>query len=495
MNLTMLSAVFRAAQHCLLFGTSMLVPACRRTEWRREWLAELWHVRHATTDDLFSWQGERTVCSFCCGSLQDAWCLRRQPGVSHVPFHSSALRSVVLLAALLALCMVIAYRLPGVRAEEDAGRYHLRPGLMLIQNEDGLRPSTPSVSAAQFRDWQSTDQRYFHGLAFYSSTKESVAVESEGTYFWQVAHASSNLFTLLGIPVQMSDADGSYIDGLPAAVVSYDAWVRNFGADPHVTGRIVHLGTGTARIVGVAPCSSVQLPTNPDIWLLDSADSVSAHSEGFVIALLSPLGKFVASSFMGRTPIGLNDSREGAQELSGISLSDQSQGMASIGVFAFFLALLALPAVTSVSMSESTFSSHRPSWKRSLNRWLFLSTKFALIIAIAYFASLVAAYSWTETYSSAAELVQFSAGFVMSLFGLRWALLDQRHRCPVCLRLVTHPASVGHPSQTFLGWNGTEMMCVGGHTLLHVPSLPTSWFGAQRWLYLDTSWEFLFADS
>jgi hypothetical protein len=39
------------------------------------------------------------------------------------------------------------------------------------------------------------------------------------------------------------------------------------------------------------------------------------------------------------------------------------------------------------------------------------------------------------------------------------------------------------------------MMCVGGHTLLHIPALPTSWFDAQRWLYLDTSWEFLFVGS
>jgi len=26
-------------------------------------------------------------------------------------------------------------------------------------------------------------------------------------------------------------------------------------------------------------------------------------------------------------------------------------------------------------------------------------------------------------------------------------------------------------------------------------SLPTSWFSGQRWLYLDSSWEFLFANS
>ena len=71
--------------------------------------------------------------------------------------------------------------------------------------------------------------------------------------------------------------------------------------------------------------------------------------------------------------------------------------------------------------------------------------------------------------------------------------LDQRQRCPVCLNRVAHPAQVGLASRTFLAWNGTELMCTGGHTLLHVPGLPTSWFGTQRWLYLDASWEFLFA--
>ena len=73
--------------------------------------------------------------------------------------------------------------------------------------------------------------------------------------------------------------------------------------------------------------------------------------------------------------------------------------------------------------------------------------------------------------------------------------MQQRQRCPVCLRRVTHPARVGLASRTFLGWNGTEMVCLGGHTLLHVPSLPTSWFGAPRWLYLDHSWDFLFANN
>jgi hypothetical protein len=34
---------------------------------------------------------------------------------------------------------------------------------------------------------------------------------------------------------------------------------------------------------------------------------------------------------------------------------------------------------------------------------------------------------------------------------------------------------------------------MGGHTLLHLPGGPTSWFGAPGWLFLDPSWSFLFA--
>ena len=50
-------------------------------------------------------------------------------------------------------------------------------------------------------------------------------------------------------------------------------------------------------------------------------------------------------------------------------------------------------------------------------------------------------------------------------------------------------------SRNFLAWNGTELICAGGHGLLHIPELPTSWFSTQRWLYLDASWGSLFSDA
>ena len=156
---------------------------------------------------------------------------------------------------------------------------------------------------------------------------------------------------------------------------------------------------------------------------------------------------------------------------------------------------LALPAITSVSLGEASVNPQKTAWTRRLRRWSFLSAKIAFLLPIVYFVSLDLAYGSTTFGREQSVDIQLISTFLMSLFGLRWVLKDQRQRCPVCLRRVAHPANVGQASRTFLDWNGTEMMCMGGHTLLHVPSLPTSWFSTQRWLYLDTSWGFLFAGS
>ncbi|WP_348270075.1 hypothetical protein P8936_06500 [Edaphobacter paludis] len=139
-------------------------------------------------------------------------------------------------------------------------------------------------------------------------------------------------------------------------------------------------------------------------------------------------------------------------------------------------------------------SSRKRSWSTRLRRWSFLDTKIFLLLPIVYFVSLDLAYLRPSVDALSSEYIQIIASFSICLFGLRWTLRDQRQRCPVCLGKLTHPARVGQPSRNFLAWNGTELICVGGHGLLHVPDIPTSWFSEQRWLYLDPSWEVLFVE-
>lgn len=483
----------------LLRTASLLVPSIHREDWRREWSAELWHVRHSyvSVDDTYSWESQRKITAFCLGAFPDALCLRSQPAKGNtapVHIHGSAAHTLLWLSAALALCFAISRLLPGVEAENEAGRYQIRPNVLLIN--EAAADTNPSISAALYQNWKMTRQRFFQELAFYRVSRETAEAGSAAMP-WSVAHSTRNLFQLLGLPINFAERADDADSSLPEVILSHDTWMRSFAGNPHIAGHILLIGHNRARIAGVAPAGGWQLPEAPDAWLLESdtqiASGSAARTNGYLFAQLSARGQ-AAMSGPGISISARN--QDGTEiDLYGASIVAPVEGPWGIYEFTLFLALIALPAVTSVSLGDSHVSSHRPSMKQRFNRVLFLGAKFLLIAAIGFAASLDLAYGSTIGYSPLAECMQLLWCFTICLFGFRWAVADQRKRCPVCLRRVSNPATVGLASRTFLGWNGTEMICMGGHALLHVPSLPTSWFSGQRWLYLDNSWDFLFADS
>ena len=145
------------------------------------------------------------------------------------------------------------------------------------------------------------------------------------------------------------------------------------------------------------------------------------------------------------------------------------------------MALPALPALTSLRLGE--YPANRNGW-----RWAFFAGKIALLLPIVFLGVL-----------DLADMIglKIHAGPILCILvgnvaAFRWALIDQRRRCPECLRLLAHPARIGMPSQTFLEWYGTEFVCVKGHGLLHVPEIPTASFRTQSWMHLDRSWSGLF---
>jgi hypothetical protein len=291
----------------------------------------------------------------------------------------------------------------------------------------------------------------------------------------------------------ITDQVGQAGGQMPEVIISEKAWKRDFGADPHVAGATMQLARQMVRIAGVAPDGSLELPGNVDAWILEPDAGKLPEGAGFVIAHLTPAG--VAEMWAACVHIAVNEPENAEDDLLGVSLKEWKPRTQSLFLFALFLALVSLPAISSVSLGEHSLNSEETSWSRRIIGRLFFAVKVALLLPVVYFTSLDLAFGSTAVDREQAVYIQIIATFAMSLFGLRWVLKDQRQRCPVCLCRVAHPAQVGLASRTFLDWNGTEMMCMGGHTLLHVPSLPTSWFGSQRWLYLDTSWSFLFASS
>jgi hypothetical protein len=491
-----------AMQLVVLRCASLMIPFPQRGEWYREWASELWHARRSCTPTgESSWIAERELTAFCMGSFQDAAYLRRdaalmrgeeqETAVAPASMHGSARLCVLWLSIALAACALIAHYLPGLDSEREAARIQAQPGAVLIERASYVDAARTSISFDEYRNWKLRRQRFFSDLAFYRTDWERAQIGGEEADTWRVAYASRNLFAVLGVGLP-GIGPGADRD-IAQAFLSPSLWRRTFGSDQAVIGQVIRLGTRNLRIAGIAPTDVWQLPDRPDLWILESDSTLGGGSQpasGHVIGLLSPLGRDAAPEVFSIW----RDSSEEEAGFRGVRFAPPASGPGAVFLFSLFLAVLALPAITSVFQSESNFASHPPTFKTRAKRWMFLAVKLCLIVALAYFAAIDIAYWSFADYSPTAEFLQFAASFLIALFGLRWAVLDQSRRCPVCLRCVTHPARVGFASCNFLSWNGTEMICTGGHALLHVPSLPTSWFSRQRWMYLDTSWGFLFAD-
>jgi hypothetical protein len=108
-----------------------------------------------------------------------------------------------------------------------------------------------------------------------------------------------------------------------------------------------------------------------------------------------------------------------------------------------------------------------------LRAWIFLAVKVVLVWTAVWFAA---------QFLAAPILPQaLIAGFVLAT---RWALDDQRRRCPVCLRRVTNPVSFGCLSHILLDWHGAEFVCPRGHGLMQVSATFASPYAAQQWVRL-----------
>ena len=483
----------------LLAGAWLVVPRNTRADWWHEWRAELWQARSEYAYDCwFSWSHERAIAGFCLGAYPDAFCLRRlerRTGKPHkVPF-GAAWQCLLILSIWLIASYALMRVAPGVRAKEKLPPATTRSGVVLIKSTNNEN-SPLTISSGQYLAWKDQKQEFFDGFAFYRLTKENVSWQqqdkSRDSAGWGVARASSNFFTLLGVPVQFKNSEVPLDADTPGLVLSERAWRRTFGASSEVVGTKMRLGSLEARIVGVLPDATLGLPGNVDAWLLEPDSNSISGRAGYVVAHLTSTGRLKLKA--GTVQITGYAPHRSPDDLLGISIDRSGPQPGEVFLLAVLLAFFALPAFASVSLSEYSVSLHEISWVRRIYLWSFLLAKISLILPAVYFSAIDIGYGFVALDASLAMYAQLAFSVFGCLFGLGWALSDQRRRCPVCLERVAHPARVGQLSRTFLAWSGTELMCTGGHTLLHIPTLPTSWFSTQRWMFLDPSWKFLFAD-
>jgi len=472
---------------------SWIVPDEEREEWLKEWKAELWHVVNQRSSPA----AHQIIAAFVGGAFQDAGLLRvdlRRSGVKRsYAFTSSPVRCLLFLLLLGLASAGLAFLQSGSRAALLPSPYRDARTLVIVARDNSSYNLFPSVTLGEFRYWQSAAQGVFSDLSFYQIVQKQVHTGHGSTIGLSIARASDNLLDLLQTSVFPDTSSFRSASGMPRLILSDAAWRRYFHAEPWVVGHVVFVMGEKATIAGVARPDAWRLPGKADAWLLEDASRIgrlSAGSVGYVVARIQPsLARDGSQDHWHMTV------PSGGGNIDGFACTSVRQyarePFASFA-FAVMLALLALPATTSLPLGEYPFNPRQHSLSLRLRRWFFLAAKLALLLWIVCFVSLDVAQTVASTQTADSQGVQILVTFAIMLAGLRWTLRDQRRRCPVCLRCLQHPVRVGQPSRNFLAWNGTELICVVGHGFLHVPELPSSWFSTQRWLYLDASWRSIF---
>ncbi len=494
----------------LLRTAALVVPRQSREEWAAEWEAELWHVLHSgcsISRDFAETQhaGYVDPTAFCLGAFQDALWLRRnnsQSAPRRLARHGSPSMCLLSLATWAAAALLLGLCLPGARKAILPAPYPDPDDLVLISPGGAAGMQLPSVRLADYRSWQISTRHLFTELAYYQPTVKRVHVAPHRTAELSIIRSSASLFDLLKMPsFALQSPKDPRERQTPRLILSEAAWREDFNSDPEIAGRLVEVAGRQVRVAGVLAQGFWRLPGRADGWMIadqEQLDSLPPNSKGFVLARMRTSGFPSGSSGQHWMTVFGPDGE--STRFDCVSLAEQRRQPFSIYLFTLFIACLALPATTPLPLGEYPARAERLAWGVRVRRWLFLAAKLALILPLVYFTSIDLAYgdlaSRLHSFGPiSSQYLQLASSFLGLLFAFRWALRDQRGRCPVCLRLLTNPARVGEASRNFLAWNGTELICAGGHGLLHIPEIPTSWFSTQRWLYLDPSWSGLFSDA
>ena len=504
----------------LLRLASWMVPGRQRREWLAEWQAELWQVCHAHGEPDAALRGCEEATAFSLGAFPDAYCLRRdrlRRTRRLLLCAGSAARCGLLLAGLAGVSMLACLCLPGTSHTLRPLPYRDAANLAIVSSGGYAGKTLPGVRLADYESWRTNGGNVFREVAFYRPATQKVGIEPGETVALSVARASDNLFDLLNLPLPSSVVEEDPGSHPPKLLLSWETWQRIFYGEPGVIGRTVTIAGRPVLIAGIVPENFWRLPGHIDGWLLEDEnglDALPAKAKGFVLAQMRSHGSGLSgwqsvyvdhSNDVEDNRIKPNDNFGWVNVQDGdlrrvdhfdcISVAWQFQQPFTVFLFTLFLACLALPATTPLPLGDyPEYGAHLPFSIRA-RRWIFLAAKFILVAPTVFFCSVDLAYSCFSVDSAAGLYLQFGTSFLGLLFAFRWVLRDQRQRCPVCLRLLSNPARVGEASRNFLAWNGTELICAKGHGLLHIPELPTSWCGTQRWLYLDASWHSLFSDS
>ncbi|MGH9773023.1 MAG: ADOP family duplicated permease, partial [Candidatus Acidiferrales bacterium] len=184
--------------------------------------------------------------------------MRRSPGFSAIVILTLALGIGANSAVFSAIDAVLLRPLP-----------YPKPGELIVlhQYNQTKRHYAWRIAGVRLQEWNK-DNSTFQGIAgaYTQNISEHSGKLPERL---QVAFVTPNFLQVLGVSPELgrnfTSAEERF-GGPHAILISDRYWRSRFNANPHVLGKILHLDTWSAQIVGVLP-AAVQFPSkNVDIW-------------------------------------------------------------------------------------------------------------------------------------------------------------------------------------------------------------------------------------
>lgn len=146
-----------------------------------------------------------------------------------------------------------------------------RPSELVTLNEQLSKQMMPAFSYPDYKDIRDR-ANVFSGLAAYRFVSVALSGDRGNSRLWGYL-VTGNYFETLGVQPLLgrflTPADDVNLGGHPVAVLSYDCWRKNFGADPSLPGTTVRINGLKFTVLGVAPpsFSGTELFFSPQIYV------------------------------------------------------------------------------------------------------------------------------------------------------------------------------------------------------------------------------------
>jgi hypothetical protein len=439
----------------MVMAASWIVPRSRRQEWRREWEAELWHRAETGAS-------QEELLHRATGVFRDAaWLLEQHRRVHGVdPFRKPLRAEALFLCLAIVACLLFGAFRPPRLPYADSGRL-----VMFERNIAFAGSIDPRINPRLMRVWKEGSS--FAELAPYRLLRD----RDLGI------HVAPEFFHVLGVKPRLGRVF-TRDDAENAVVLPDETWRTQMHADPNAVGKTIHIGSTDFQVVGVMPpeyffrtrrirfiaqfsgrilAGGVVARLRPGVTVADAEKEVRSQAKKVET-------RWISEAF-GLSPL-LIDTR-----WSNLIFSLEISGIGALLAMAFLMI-------------------------KRVGRW-----RYWLILGARVFLTILALSLLRLSLPGATTNVLAQLSY--SIFAL-WVFLlvccaavclltiDHRGRCPVCLRRLRRPVSIGSWASQILDQPATEYLCPAGHGTMYIAETGNA---PDHWTKLDETWQEFFVHS